>query len=126
MRALLAAGLTTMFRRWNARKAESPTCPHCHGAVETLQHRLWWCPVWAHLRLAADGQEVRPTGPDEGQTGLVSHPAEEPAGCLPPEAGGGPGGALVWPRSEGDWEGLGPEVDVAWATCVVDVGPRRP
>lgn len=26
------------------------TCPHCHAAVETIEHRLWDCPCWAQER----------------------------------------------------------------------------
>ena len=94
LRALLAAGVACMARRFNSKLVPSPDCPHCdlmvevpnswpprwQRAPETLWHKLWECPAWQGVR----GAVQPPDGDTEGTTGLVCHPRVEPGGRLLP------------------------------------------
>jgi hypothetical protein len=53
--------------------AGGSTCPHCHLAVETLQHRLWECPAWhKHRAQQLQGHSQAELAACLGQPALLS------------------------------------------------------
>ncbi len=54
MQSILAGSLRLGERLWQAGLSDSPTCPFCHMANESLTHCFWHCGAWAHLRLDPD------------------------------------------------------------------------
>ena len=53
LRSVLSGSLRTFERLHQAGLKDSPLCPFCNRASETLQHLWWHCPAWQHQRFDA-------------------------------------------------------------------------
>ena len=49
LRGVLAGSVRLQKRLYDAQMKESPVCPFCWQADETLQHCFWDCPHWDHI-----------------------------------------------------------------------------
>ena len=82
---------------------------------ETLEHRLWHCPAWMHLR----GGVPAPDGVTEGNTGLVTHPRNERGGRLVPAVTSGVPAPMKVTGPPGAWRRGPPDVlDMGWGFAV--------
>ena len=54
LRGFLSGSYRTRDRLFAAGLAESPVCQFCNTENETMDHFMWRCPAWNHVRLAAD------------------------------------------------------------------------
>ena len=61
LRSILVGSVRLQKRLYEASLADSPTCPFCHCADETLAHCFWECSHWQHIRAdySLPGAEVR-------------------------------------------------------------------
>ncbi len=81
LRVILSGGLVTGHRRYVMRMVRHTQCGR--GEVDTWQHRLWHCPLFAQER-----GEVSWGLPGVGPSGLIFHPEGETGGRLRPEVCG--------------------------------------